>query len=207
MGEFSRGGKSRVPVKALDHDFHSEQVVTPFGILLPKPGDLFISMVQSRVTSDCMIDELQHVWTTIKQRFPNVSTLLIDQDNGPENNSRRTQYIKRIIEFADLNQINIRLVYYPPYHSKYNPIERTWGALENYWNGTLLNSIHTVVEMARAMRWKGVHPIVRLVTDVYNKGVRLTKEVMKTLEQRMHRTPIPKLAKYFVEIPFLPATQ
>jgi len=35
-------------------------------------------------------------------------------------------------------------VYYPPYHSKYNLIERCWGILENHWNGTLLNSVHTV---------------------------------------------------------------
>jgi transposase len=28
-------------------------------------------------------------------------------------------------------------VYYPPYHSKYNPIERLWGILENYWRGEL----------------------------------------------------------------------
>jgi transposase len=27
-------------------------------------------------------------------------------------------------------------VYYPPYHSKYNLIERCWGILENHWNGT-----------------------------------------------------------------------
>jgi Rhodopirellula transposase DDE domain len=196
-----------VPVKALDHDFHPELVVTPFGFLLPKYGELFISMVRSRVTSDCIVDQLQHLWTSIKPRFPDVSTLLLDQDNGPENNSRRTQYIKRIIEFADLNQVNIRLAYYPPYHSKYNPIERTWGALENYWNGTLLDSVQTVVEMASAMRWKGKHPVVRLVTDVYEKGVRLTKEVMATLEQRLRRAPTPNLAKYFIDIPFMPATQ
>ena len=205
VGEFSRGGKSRVPVKALDHDFNPELVLTPFGLLLPKYGDLFISMVRSRCTSDCIVDQLQHVWSTIKLRFPMVSTLLLDQDNGPENHSRRTQYIKRIIEFADINQVNIRLAYYPPYHSKYNPIERTWGALEKYWNGTLLDSVRTVVEMASAMRWKGEHPVVRLVTDVYAKGVRLTKSVMDTLEQRLQRSSTPKLAKYFVDIPFMPA--
>ena len=48
---------------------------------------------------------------------------------GSENNSRRTQFIKRMIEFADKHSIQVRLAYYPPYHSKYNPIERCWGAL------------------------------------------------------------------------------
>ncbi|WP_374212299.1 transposase [Thiolapillus sp.] len=36
-------------------------------------------------------------------------------------------------EFSDTHQIRIRLAYYPPYHSKYNPVERLWGVLENHW--------------------------------------------------------------------------
>jgi transposase len=42
------------------------------------------------------------------------------------------------VDFAYENFINIKLAYYPPYHSKYNPIERLWGVLENYWNGEFL---------------------------------------------------------------------
>jgi transposase len=33
----------------------------------------------------------------------------------------------------------------PPDHSKYNPIERCWGILENHWNGTLLASKWSLV--------------------------------------------------------------
>jgi len=47
-------------------------------------------------------------------------------DNRHENNSRRTQLMKRITDFVDNFQIAINLAYYPPYHSKYNPIERVW---------------------------------------------------------------------------------
>jgi transposase len=72
-------------------------------------------------------------------------------DNGPENHSRRTQFMKRIVEFAQRHCINIRLAYYPPYHSKYNPIERTWGILENHWNGSILDEIDTVLNFARTM--------------------------------------------------------
>ena len=56
----------------------------------------------------------------------------MDQLNGPENHSRRTQFLKRIVEFAHQYRLNIRLAYYPPYYSKYNPIERTWGVLEKH---------------------------------------------------------------------------
>jgi transposase len=52
--------------------------------------------------------------------------LVIYLDNGPRNSGSRTQFLKRMIEFADWSGLEIRLVYYPPYHSKYNPIERCW---------------------------------------------------------------------------------
>jgi transposase len=55
--------------------------------------------------------------------------------------------------FADATGLEVKLVYYPPYHSKYNPIEHCWGVLENHWNGTLLNRVATVVEWARTMTW------------------------------------------------------
>jgi transposase len=45
--------------------------------------------------------------------------------------------MKRIVEFAKKYELNIRLAYYSPYHSKYNPIERTWAVLENSWNGSI----------------------------------------------------------------------
>ncbi|TRU33540.1 MAG: hypothetical protein EWV50_11835 [Microcystis aeruginosa Ma_MB_F_20061100_S20] len=57
---------------------------------------------------------------------------LIDLDGGAATRSNRTQFIKRMVEFAQKTQWQIRLIYYPPYHSKYNPIERCWAVLENY---------------------------------------------------------------------------
>ena len=74
--------------------------------------------------------------------------LVIDLDNGPENSSHRTQFMNRMVMFADdRTGLEVKLVYDPPYHSKYNPIEHCWGVLENHWNGNLLNSVATVVRM------------------------------------------------------------
>ena len=62
------------------------------------------------------------------------------------------------MEFARKYGLAVQLAYYPPYHSKYNPIERCWGILEMHWNGSLLDSIEAVVGFARSMTWKGKHP-------------------------------------------------
>ena len=93
------------------------------------------------MTSDFIVDCLTDFWSQEQINFPKVSTLLINQDNGPECNGHRTQFMKRITDFADEFQITVQLAYYPPYHSKYNPAERVWAALENKWNGSLLDSI------------------------------------------------------------------
>ena len=199
IGDFSRNGFSRVLVEAADHDFKPKRVVTPFGFLLPKYDDLFLYFSTSRVTSDFIVDCLDDLWRAILQpRFPKVKMLVINQDNGPENHSRRTQFLKRIVEFAVQHHITVRLAYYPPYHSKYNPVERCFGGLENHWNGSLLDDLNTVLKFAESMTWNGKHPVVKLVPTVYETGVCLTQKAMNELEKLVER--LPGLEKWFVDI-------
>lgn len=82
--------------------------------------------------------------------------------------------MQRLLDFAQRYQITIRLAYYPPYHSKYNPVERCWGILEQHWNGSLLDTVDTVIQYARTMTWKGKSPVVTLVATIYQTGVKLT---------------------------------
>ena len=89
-----------------------------------------------------------------ERALSHIKTLVINVDNGPENQSRRTQFMQRLLEFVHRYQITIRLAYYPPYHSKYNPVERCWGILEQHWNGALLDSLDAVIQYARSMTWK-----------------------------------------------------
>ena len=143
-------------------------------------GTLTILFGTSRETSDFIADCLEQWWTTNQDRFGYLRELVINLDNGPNNSSLRTQFIKRMVEFADRHNLRIVLVYYPPYHSKYNPIERCWGILEEHWNGTLLNTVDTVFEWTRTMTWKGVCPSVTLLDQTYETGVRLAKKVFHT---------------------------
>jgi len=59
--------------------------------------------------------------------------------------------MKRLVEFAQTNQLAVPLAYYPPYHRKYNPIERVWASLEPHWNGSLLEDVDTAVQFAKTM--------------------------------------------------------
>jgi hypothetical protein len=198
VGEFSRGGKSRIKTHGEDHDFKPDAHVTPVGLLLPERDELTLYGILSKVTSDCLADCIEHWWNEAKPRFSQIETLLINMDNGPECHSRRTQFMYRMVEFSAKSQLTIRLAYYPPYHSKYNPIERCWGILENHWNGSLLDSVDTVIRFASTMTWKGIHPVVNTVTKIYETGVSLTKDAMDAIEARIQR--FPELGKWFVDI-------
>ncbi len=198
LGPFSRGGKRRAEVKAADHDFEATAKVTPVGIFLPATDELFLYGITSKVTSDCLVDRLAQWWAGVRERFASITTLVVNVDNGPESHSRRTQFLSRLVQFAHTSGLTVRLAYYPPYHSKYNPIERCWGILEMHWNGSVLESMETVLANARTMTWKGAHPLVELVTTVYTTGVKLTKEAMAVVESQVER--LPELEKWFVDI-------
>jgi Rhodopirellula transposase DDE domain len=190
IGELSRGGKSRgeKAPQAHDHDTQVKATLIPFGILEVTVAMLTIIFGVSRETADFIVDCLELWWQQRKTVYAHIRELVINLDNGPELASHRTQFIKRLVEFADRHDLTIQLVYYPPYHSKYNPVERCWGVLERHWNGTLLNTIETALRWAGTMTWKGGHPFIKLLEGVYEKGVRLSKKTMEVYEQRLERS-------------------
>lgn len=196
----SRGGTSRCrkAVKANDHDMGFKDKLAPFGILNVMTGLLTILFGVSFETSDFIVDCLEHWWNNNKEQNSHIKQLVINLDNGPQNSSHRTQFMKRMIDFADKNNLEIVLAYYPPYYSKYNPIERCWGILENHWSAALLNTIETTLEWAKTMTWKGISPVIKLVKTAYQKGVRMTKKAFNALANRIDRDA--SLPKYYLTI-------
>lgn len=109
VGDYSRGGLTRIVVRALDHDFNPKEKMIPFGIYLPQYHEVYLYFTNSKLTSDFIADCLEDFWLSQRDRFPQVKTLLLNLDNGPENNSRRTQFMKRITDFADAFQVTMEL--------------------------------------------------------------------------------------------------
>ena len=104
IGSFDRGGRNRALTETEDHDYNPKTTVTPYGIFLPELDELFLYFTESKVTSDFIVDILEDFWKSESWRFSDIKTLILNQDNGGENNSRRTQFLKRILEFAQSNQ-------------------------------------------------------------------------------------------------------
>jgi hypothetical protein len=199
IGNFSRGGMTRGDNQADDHDLGCKEKYIPCGIVDEDSADLNITFGSSYKTSDFMVDTIEAKWHAMdEQEKAQTSLIQIKMDNGPESSGRRTQFLYRMVQLVDMINKPIQLLYYPPYHSKYNPIERCWGILELKWNGTKLTDAETMLEWAKQMTWKGLHPVVELSRQVYQKGVRLSQKAMQAVEARLKRDP--KLPKYDIVI-------
>ena len=190
VGAYSRGGRSRgqKPVAALDHDMRPEQKLAPGGIVEPVEGRAFVFFTQSNKTSDFVVDGLRLWWALRKHDLGHVRRLVINMDNGPECSSHRRYFLQLLAQFADQENLEIRLAYYPPYHSKYNNIERYWGGLERSWNGYLLDSVHAVLQRAGNFVWRTHRTVVSLIDKVYDKGVTISSTEKKKLEERLVRS-------------------
>jgi hypothetical protein len=191
LGDYSRGGKTRGDNQASDHDMGCKEKYSPCGIVDEDTGALHLSFGSSYKTSDFIVDTVQQGWdslTLCQQQAPQDIQLKVD--NGSESSGVRTQFLKRIVEFVNTIGKPIHLLYYPPDHSKYNPIERCWAILEQHWNGAKLVDVKTMLAWAQSMTCKGLHPIVHLNRKVYQKGISLTKTAMRVIERRLERNPL-----------------
>jgi Rhodopirellula transposase DDE domain len=199
IGDVSRGGLTRGDNRACDHDLGLHEKYIPCGIVEEDRGHLHITFGSSSKTRDFIVDVLEAWWAALEQTEQvALARLQIKMDNGPESSGKRTQFVQRMVAFCAAIGQPMQLLYYPPYHSKYHPIERCWGILELHWNGTKLVDVETMVEGAKTMTWQGIPPIVALSQKVYQKGIALGKAARQAVEARLERHPV--LPKYDILI-------
>ena len=170
----------------------------PFGVLELNRGAVPVHQPwflfgHSRETSGFLADGLDRWWGERKAVHLGVGRVYVESDNGPEVGSSRTQFLNHMVAFAGRHRVTVELVYLPPCHGKYNPIERCWGVLERHWHGALLSSVADVLRWAGTMTWRGLRPIIRETTAVYERGVRLTKAAFRPIAERLtHSATLPK---------------
>lgn len=107
------GVEPEATTKKRDHDFGGKEKYIPCGIVDEDTGQLHLVFGNSSKTSDFLTPEQQR----------NTQRLQLKVDNGSESSGVRTQFLNRMVELADSIGKPIQLLYYPPYQSKYNPVE------------------------------------------------------------------------------------
>jgi len=194
IGELSRGGLTRGEHPAWDHDLGLHEKYMPGGIVDAASGPLTLTFGSSFTTRDFLVDALEAWWAAWEETEQvAMARRQINMDNGPESSGRRTPFLHRLVAFCTAIGKPIPGLSYPPYHSKYHPIERCWGILAVHWNGTKWVDVETMVEWAKRRTWKGIHPIVALSRKGYYKGATLSKRARHAVETRRARHPeLPK---------------
>lgn len=175
LGPYLRRGKSRVLIGASDHELTNNCII-PFVILDLKTNKTYFYSFENKPTSEAIVDCIDDYSDKLYTK------LVILLDNRPDNSGIRTAFLKKLVDVADKYQIEIELVYYPPYHSKYNPIERIWARLEKMWNGMLLTSAKVCNRVMERLTWKKEKSNVKYITKEYEKGTTYSKEVMSQYE-------------------------
>lgn len=197
IGPFSRKGKNRIQIEAVDHELTNNCLI-PFGILDLKKDVPYFFNFTNKPTSLDLVDCIEEFW---KENYLNseVNKLAILLDNGPDNSGVRTIFLKGLINISKKYNIKIELIYYPPYHSKYNPVERLWARLENMWNGFLLESVDICLNFMKNLTWKNTKSVTKLKNVKYEKGLKVEKIEMQKLEIK-HITRIEGIKKWSVVI-------
>lgn len=169
--------------------FIKEKLI-PVGIHEPQTGATYIAFGNDNKTSDLIADAME-AWLQenfLRLTSSGIKRLVVNTDNGPECNSHRSQFMMRMVYLADKFGLDIHLVYYPPYHSKYNPIEHYWGGLERSWNGYLLDSAQTVINRTANFVWRNLRTVTTTLFGSYPKGQSLRRAEKKKIEERLSRS-------------------
>lgn len=177
LGNFYRPGHlytTRV-IYTLDHDFTSlaQGVIIPHGLYDLTLNKGYLTLGTSHDTAEFAADSLRSWWLAQgKSDYPLATSLLLLCDGGGSNNVRHFIFKQEIQHLADELCIEIRIAHYPPYCSKFNPIEhRLFPHVTRACQGVIFKSVEVVKElMACTKTQQGLQVTVNLLDKVYQTG-------------------------------------
>lgn len=193
LGNLSRGGQCLCTGfrRVMDHDYEhlSQGKVIPHGIydLHSKTG--YITVGVSSETAEFIFDNLMWWWTQYGiHRYPDAESILILCDAGGANSYRHHVFKYWMIRFAQQTGVCLVICHYPPYASKWNPIEhRLFAHVHRASSGVVFDSYQTVVQtIGKTSTQTGVKVIVRLNTKEYQTGLKMSKERIDKTKIRPH---------------------
>lgn len=188
IGQFYRAGKSycEKAVEVFDHDFPSlaEGRVVPHGIYDIKLNKGYLSIGNSKDTSEFLCDNVKYHWQNkIGQDYPKATELLLLMDGGGSNSCLHYIVKEDLQNLANELKMKIRVAHYPPYCSKYNPIEhRLFPHLQRSWEGVVFANYEIVKERAAQTRTeKGLKVVAWINEKLYQSGRKYSDNFKETM--------------------------
>ncbi len=189
IGKLYRDGQlyTQEAIEVFDHDWASlaEGVAIPHGLYDLADNVGYIQIGTSHDTSEFACDSIRYWWNTYgKQRYPLAHSILLLCDGGGSNSSRHYIFKQDLLALANELGIEIRLAHYPPYTSKYNPIEhRLFPHLTRVCQGVIFDSVQTVQElMATATTRTGLSVLTTILDKTYQTGRKVALDFKSTMK-------------------------
>lgn len=199
LGNFYRDGRcyTQVPIKVYDHDYEylAEGKIVPHGIYDLQANKGYISIGNSAETADFIIDNLRWWWTEYGiHLYPDAQNILLLCDAGGANSYRHHIFKERMLFIAEELGMTFIICHYPPYSSKWNPIEhRLFSQVHLAMSGFVFTDYQTVKERIEKTSTKtGLTVVVRLNLKDYQKGIQVDINV-KTNKRIKYHPKIPDL--------------
>lgn len=187
-GQFYRAGKSycETAVEVLDHDFPSlaEGRVVPHGIYDIKFNKGYLSIGNSKDTSEFLCDNIKYHWhRNIQKDYPQAGEMLLLMDGGGSNSCLHYIVKEDLQKLANELKMKIRVAHYPPYCSKYNPIEhRFFPHLQRSWEAIVFADYEIVKERAEQTRTeKGLQVVAWINEKLYQSGRKYSDNFKETM--------------------------
>ncbi len=188
IGNFFREGHaySQKVVETLDHDFPSlaSGVAYPHGLYDLQRNHGHLNVGTSHDTSAFACDSLAYWWEHFgRSNYPQATSLLLLCDGGGSNAANRYLFKYGLEKLAERIGLVIRVCHYPPYESKYNPIEhRFFPHVTRACAGVIFDTVETALEaMAETSTTMGLTTTVHLLEGDYPTGEKAPKNYKKTM--------------------------
>jgi hypothetical protein len=189
IGELFRAGSSysQKEIPSLDHDFPhlAKGIAIPYGIYDGRKNKAYIHGGTSHDTAEFVYDSLKKWWYEVGQAdYPKATSILMLVDGGGSNSSRHYVFKQALQKLADELQIEIRVAHYPPYASKWNPIEhRLFPHITRSMTGAILTSYDLMQELLeKTTTLTGLKVIAHIGHKFYETGKTVTKEFKKNMK-------------------------
>jgi hypothetical protein len=186
IGNYYRKGTllTRETIKTYDHDFARDDttIVLPHGLYDLKLNRGYVHLNTSHDTSEFACDCLRDWWDRFgRGQYPLARTIMLLCDGGgsnPADNSNGVAHVFKaeLQRLADAVGLELRVAHYPPYTSKYNPIEhRLFCHLTRVCRGVILRSVELCAQLMRKAKTRsGLSVIVDIVPKVYQIGAKVS---------------------------------
>ena len=188
IGNFFREGRAfcKEALGVSDHDFNSaaDGIAVPHGIYDVSKNICYLSIGTNKDTAEFVKDNVEYHWNnSIKKDYPKAKKMLILCDGGGSNSSSHYIVKEQFKQLSENLQIQIVVAHYPPYCSKWNPIEhRAFSYISKKWQGVVFRNHEIIKDLAEQTTTQTGFSVKAYINDkIYQTGKKASKEFMKTM--------------------------